>query len=322
MRNAFADEITKIVAEDERVVLLSGDIGNRLFNDLKRVSPNRFYNCGVAEANMIGVAAGMGLCGLRPVVYTITPFTSTRCFEQVRIDACYHNVPVIIIGTGSGLSYAKLGPTHHSLEDLAIMRTLPEMRVMAPCDAIELRLVLRAALKEDGPVYIRIGKKGEPEIYKKTPQLTIGKSIVIRTGTDVTMLSTGTIISEGLRAADLLAEQGISAEIVSFHTIKPLDEDYLEQAVKRFKLFITLEEHNRIGGFGSAVSEWRAKRRQAPPLLSFGTDDEFMHEIGSQAYARAKYGLTSRNISETIRKALSVVSKAPLEPKLCAGLRI
>lgn len=322
MRNAFADEITKIVAEDERVVLLSGDIGNRLFNDLKKVSPNRFYNCGVAEANMIGVAAGMALCGLRPVVYTITPFTSTRCFEQVRIDACYHNVPVTIIGTGSGLSYAKLGPTHHSLEDLAIMRTLPEMRVMAPCDAIELRLILRAALKANGPVYIRIGKKGEPKIYKKTPQLTIGKSIVIQTGTDVTILSTGTVISEGLRAADLLAEQGISAEIVSFHTVKPLDEEYLEQAVKRFKLFITLEEHNRIGGFGSAVSEWRANRRQAPPLLSFGTDDEFMHEIGSQAYARAKYGLTARNISDTIWKALEDVSKPHLEPKLCVRRRI
>lgn len=304
MRNAFADEITKLVQEDKRVVLLSGDIGNRLFDDLKRVDERRFYNCGVAEANMIGVAAGMALCGLRPVVYTITPFATTRCFEQIRIDACYHNVPIVIIGTGSGLSYAKLGPTHHSLEDLAIMRTLPNMRVVAPCDAIELRQAIRAALHETGPVYIRIGKKGEPLIHQTPLQFTIGEGIVVQPGNDVVILSTGTVMAEALKAADLLSNQGVSAEVMSFHTVKPLDYKYLERASKRFKLFVTIEEHNRIAGFGSAVSEWCAARGDAPTVLSFGTGDEFMHEVGSQEYARAKYGLTAENISAKIQAIL------------------
>ena len=132
MRNTFADEVTNLAKIDNRIMLLSGDIGNKLFDKFKAVDPSRFLNCGIAEANMIGVAAGLALNGLRPIVYTITPFTTTRCFEQIRVDICYHEAPVIIVGTGSGLSYAELGPTHHSLEDLAILRTLPGMQVIAP----------------------------------------------------------------------------------------------------------------------------------------------------------------------------------------------
>src|SRR5712691_8753697 len=162
MRNAFADEITKLGADDTRVVLLSGDIGNKLFDKFKQQAGNRFLNCGVAEANMMSIAAGMALSGLRPVIYTITPFTTTRCFEQIRVDVCYHKAPVIIVGTGSGLSYADLGPTHHSCEDMAILRTRPGMTVLAPADSTELRLALRQALSLGGPVYMRIGKKGEP----------------------------------------------------------------------------------------------------------------------------------------------------------------
>ena len=176
MRNAFADEVAKLAQADPRVVLLSGDIGNKLFDPVKLVDESRFYNCGIAEGNMMGVAAGMALSGLRPIVYTITPFTTTRCFEQIRVDVCYHKAPVIIVGTGSGLSYAELGPTHHSLEDIAILRSLPSMRVVAPCDANELRSVMREALNDNAPTYIRIGKKGETKIFPDPPKLKIGKS--------------------------------------------------------------------------------------------------------------------------------------------------
>jgi transketolase len=305
MRNAFADELTHIAKENDKVVLLSGDIGNKLFDKFKKIDETRFYNCGVAEANMMGVAAGMALSGLRPVVYTITPFTTTRCFEQIRVDACYHKAPVVIVGTGSGLSYAELGPTHHSLEDLAILRTLPGMCVLAPCDATELRLALRAALHEDGPVYIRIGKKGEPAIHTQAPDFHIGKAIVVRLGTDVALISTGTIMPEVLKAADLLDERGVSAEVTSFHSVKPLDQAYLEQACSRFRLIATVEEHGRIGGLGSAVAEWRAARRNMPVQISFGTDDEFMHEVGSQDYAREKFGLTASNIADKVLAALN-----------------
>jgi transketolase len=304
MRNAFAEEVTVLAGQDPRVVLLSGDIGNKLFDKFKAIDEKRFFNCGVAEANMMGVAAGMALCGLRPVVYTITPFTTTRCFEQIRVDACYHNAPVVIVGTGSGLSYADLGPTHHSLEDMAILRTLPGMRVLAPCDATELRLALRAALGEDGPVYIRIGKKGEPDVHVKSPDFRIGRAIVIRTGGDVALLAAGTVMPEVVKAAELLSQRGVSAEVVSFHSVKPLDRDYLQSACRRFKLLATIEEHGRIGGLSGAIAEWRAARRNAPLQISFGTDDEFMHEVGSQDYARAKFGLTARNIADQVLAAI------------------
>jgi transketolase len=297
MRNAFAQEITRLAKEDPRVVLLSGDIGNKLFDEFKQVDQDRFYNCGVAEANMMGVAAGMALSGFRPIIYTITPFTTTRCFEQIRVDVCYHQAPVIIVGTGAGLSYAELGPTHHSLEDLAILRTLPGMSVLAPCDAAELRFALAAALQQENPVYIRIGKKGEPAIHQGLTDFAIGQSIVVRKGTEVSLLAAGTIMGEVLKAADLLEQQGLSVEVVSFHSIKPLDSDYLRDAARQFKLWVTVEEHGLIGGLGSAIAEWRAKESVQVPLLSFGTPDEFMHEIGSQEYARAKYGLVADNIA-------------------------
>jgi len=304
MRNAFADELTALAASDERIVLLSGDIGNKLFDKFKQVDARRFYNCGVAEANMMGVAAGLALSGLRPVIYTITPFTTTRCFEQIRVDVCYHHVPVIIVGTGSGLSYAELGPTHHSLEDLAIMRSLPGMNVMAPGDSTELRLCLRAALKQNGPAYLRIGKKGEPALYAHAPELTIGKANVLRKGDALTIVGSGTILSEALKAAELLQAQGISAEVASMHTVKPLDTDYLRAAAGRSNLLVTVEEHGLIGGLGSAVAEWAAATGCRAKLLCCGTPDEFMHEIGSQEYARKKYGLDGPQIAARILAAL------------------
>ncbi len=304
MRNAFAEEMTRVAATDKRVVVLSGDIGNKLFDKLKAVDEKRFYNCGIAEANMMGVAAGMAMSGLRPFVYTITPFTTTRCFEQIRVDVCYHHAPVVIVGTGSGLSYSELGPTHHSLEDMAILRTLPGMRVVAPCDSAELRQALHETLKDDSPTYIRIGKKGEANIHTSAPDLRLGKVLVIRPGTDIALLCAGNMMADTLKAADLLATSGVSAEVVSFHTVKPLDTDYLQQAAACFKLLVTVEEHSRIGGFGSAVAEWRMAQPHNVAQMSFGTDDVFMHEVGSQAYARKKYGLTAENIAATTLAAL------------------
>src|SRR3954466_2919798 len=174
MRNEFAAEITRLAAEDERVVLLSGDIGNRLFDDFKAKCPGRFLNCGVAEANMMGVAAGMAMSGLRPVCYTITPFLTYRCMEQIRIDVCYHHVPVVIVGTGAGLSYASLGATHHSCEEMGMLRLIPGLAVVAPADQVEVRAALKAALEYPGPVYMRIGKKGEPVVHQAIPEFKIG----------------------------------------------------------------------------------------------------------------------------------------------------
>ena len=307
MRNAFADEVNNIAKYDSRVILLSGDIGNKLFDKFKINHQNRFLNCGIAEANMMGVAAGLALSGLRPIIYTIAPFTTARCFEQIRIDACYHNVPVIIVGTGSGLSYAELGPTHHSCEDLAILRTLPNINILAPADEVEFRQAMREAIKLKSPTYIRIGKKGEEIIEKKDDSFSIGRSITVREGKDVCLIGTGTIMPEILKAADIISSKNIFARVESCHTVKPLDLEMLSDVAKNYSLIVIAEEHGYIGGLSSAISEWiMIKSIYKPRVLAFGTADEFMHEIGSCEYARKKNGLTADNISKEILQALGI----------------
>jgi transketolase len=305
MRNAFAKQITELAQRDERVVLLSGDIGNRLFDDLKAKCPDRFFNCGVAEANMIGMAAGMAMSGLRPVCYTITPFITYRCMEQIRVDVCYHHVPVVIVGTGAGLSYASLGATHHSCEEMGMLRLIPGLAVVAPADAMEVRGALNAALNHPHPVYIRIGKKGEPVIHQTEPDFQIGKAISIREGSDVCLLSTGNMLPATLETADLLAAQNVSAKVVSFHTIKPLDEATLAEAFASFKLVVTIEEHSILGGLGGSVAEWLADHSPVKArLLRCGTADEFLHETAEQEEAREHFGLTATAMAVRIKQSL------------------
>ena len=305
MRNAFAAELTALAAAGEPVVLLSGDIGNRMFDDYKARFPAQFYNCGVAEANMMGVAAGMAFCGLRPITYTIAPFTTTRCLEQIRVDVCYHNLPVIIAGVGAGLSYAANGPTHQSCEDIALLRALPNMTVVCPGDPVEVRLAMRAALRQDGPVYLRLGKKGEPIVHAEPPEFALGKAIVVRPGRDACLLATGNLLPMALEAAQVLEGAGVSAEVVSFHTVKPLDEALLAEAFGRFRLVATVEEHSILGGLGGSVAEWLADQ-EAPRgrLLRIGTGDVFLHEAGGQEYLRRRHGLTPEGIAERVRKRL------------------
>ena len=307
MRNAFADELTRLGSEDARVVMLSGDIGNRLFDKFKDKHPSRFFNCGVAEANMMGVAAGMAMNGLRPVAYTITPFVTTRCLEQIRTDVCYHEVPVTIVAVGAGLAYSGLGPTHHACEDISFLRSIPNMVVICPGDAFEVRGALRAAMRQDRPVYIRMGKKGEPVVHKgPIADFVIGKAITVEEGSDVCLLSTGNMLPEAVEAAHALKDKNLSAEVVSFHTVKPLDEEKLKQAFARFKLVATIEEHSLIGGFGAAVSEWLLDSETPHrKFLRFGTPDAFFKKSGEQEYAREVLGLTGRQIAEKILHSLS-----------------
>jgi transketolase len=304
MRNAFAAVITELAEADSRIVLLSGDIGNRLFDRFKEEHPDRFYNCGVAEANMMSMAAGLALCGLRPFTYTITPFTTTRVMEQIRVDVCYHHVPVVIVATGAGLSYASLGPTHHSCEDVALLRTLPNMTIVCPADAAEVRAACAAVLGLAGPAYLRLGKKGEPAVHAAPPALQIGRGLVVREGEHVCLLGLGNMVATALEAASLLAAQGVAARVVSLHTVKPLDEALLDDAFRRFEVVAVIEEHTRIGGLGSAVAEWLADRAPLPArLLCCGTPDAFVSVAGSQKYARQCVGLTPQALAQRILAA-------------------
>ena len=312
MRNAFAKTITALAAEDDRIVLLSGDIGNRLFDEFKAAFPRRFYNCGVAEANMVGMAAGLAMSGLRPVCYTIAPFLTYRCLEQIRVDLCYHHVPVVLVGTGAGLAYASLGATHHSCEEMGMLRLLPGLAVVAPADSAEVRGALRSALQQRGPVYIRIGKKGEPAVHPNDPPFSIGKAITLRAGKDACFLCAGTVLPEAIGAADLLAADGLSARVVSFHTLKPLDTELLAEVFGGCRLVATVEEHSVLGGLGGAVAEWLSEQdRTTARLLRLGTPDEFLHETCDQAEARERFGLTSAGLAGQIRKRLAPARTSP-----------
>lgn len=308
MRNAFADEITKLAEQHPELVILSADIGNRFFDKFKQQFPSRFYNCGIAESNMIGVAAGMALSGLRPLAYTIAPFITARCFEQIRVDVCYHRLAVIIVGMGSGFSYASLNATHHSLEDIGILRLLPNMKVVCPGDPIEVRLCLRDAFRQNDPVYIRLGKKGEPMIHPQEFDFKIGRARLVRTGSDICFLSTGAILPEVIRASEELASRNISAEVTSFHTVKPLDTEYLSEVFSRFPCVVTVEEHGRAGGLGGSIAEWLVDHPGVKArLLRIGIPDQFLYEAGDQKYARELFGLTGPSIAGAAMQSLSLV---------------
>lgn len=306
MRNAFANEITQLALTDKRVILLLGDIGNKLFDKFKEAAPQRFFNCGVAEANMIGMAAGLAMSGFRPIAYTIAPFITYRCLEQIRLDLCYHNVPVVIIGVGAGLGYASLGGTHHSCEDIAMLRTLPHMSVVCPGDPHEVRGAIREALRSSGPCYIRLGKKGEPLVHPQEPNFKIGQAITLQQGSDVCILSTGTMLPKAMQCAELLKDENISPCVVSFHTIKPLDEKKLVDVFSRFTLVVTLEEHSELGGLGGSVAEWAcANHFGKARLLTIGSKDNFLHKAGDHEYASGFFGLTVPAIIDRIKSNLS-----------------
>lgn len=307
MRNAFAKAVTELGDEYSELVMLAGDIGNRLFDDFKGKHPDRFYNCGVAEANMTGLASGLAASGLRPITYTITPFNTVRCLEQIRLDICYPNLPVIVVGTGAGLSYASLGATHHSMEDIAILRTLPNMHVVCPADPVEVRLAVKDALRLGRPTYIRLGKKGEPRIHPGEPDFQIGRGIVVREGSEVVILSVGNMIAPSLACAEQLEQHGVSTQVVSMHTVKPLDEALLRGAFADKKLVVVVEEHSLTAGAGSAVLEWgHARRLDLGKVMCVGGPDRFLSGCGEQDEARELLGLTSESICQQVMERLGL----------------
>jgi len=310
MRNAFVQQLEQLAESDDRIVLLMGDIGNRMFDRFKAKHPDRFYNCGVAEANMMSVAAGMALSGLRPIVYTIVPFVTTRCLEQIRVDVCYHQAPVTIVGVGGGLSYAGLGTTHHSCEDIAFLRVLPHMKVVCPGDSFEVRAALTQALAQDSPVYLRLGKKGEPAVHDDLPNFEIGKGLTLRNGDEIAILSTGNLLPTAVEAAQRLESEGRRVRLVSFHTVKPLDESLLAECFNTSKLVVTLEEHSILGGLGGAVAEWLADQgRPGVRLLRIGTPDAFLHRVANQPDARRSVGLDADSIVERIKTTYRAVAE-------------
>ena len=307
MRNSFAKKITELSSINGKLTLLAGDIGNRLFDDFKRQNPNKFFNCGVAEQNMIGVSAGLAQQGFFPFVYTIAPFCTSRCFEQIRVDVCYHNVPVTIVAVGAGLSYANLGPTHHSFEDIAILRTLPNMRILCPADPDEVEACLELAVAEPKPTYIRLGKKGEPRIHERLiDRNELISGIHVRKGEKICLVSTGTLLKEVIDCSKILNQLGHNPSVYSVPQVKPFPSKFVADIFRKYKTIAVFEEHSIIGGFSSAITEWVADNRaNKSQLLRFGINDEFHTKSGSQSYARHALGLQSKAFASRILKAIS-----------------
>ncbi len=255
MRNAYIKELYELAKEDVNVLGINADNGAIVYDDFRRDFPKQYMNYGIAEANMIAAAAGMASQGKIPFCYTIGAFLAYRALEFIRNDVCYQKQNVKIVGIGSGCAYANLGPTHHTTEDVAILRTMPGLTIFSPASPLESQKATRAAYEWDGPVYLRLGRNGEPEIYEKDYDFVLGKGVTLRDGKDVTIIGTGGILLDALEAAEVLETQGISARVVNIHTIKPLDEEIIQKAAEETKTIVTVEEHSIYGGLGGAVAE-------------------------------------------------------------------
>jgi transketolase len=302
MRGAFFRELLELAEQDERVHLVVGDLGFGVVEEFARRFPKRFLNAGVAEQNMTGIAAGMALSGKIVFTYSIANFPILRCLEQVRNDVCYHNANVKIVAVGGGLAYGALGATHHATEDLAILRSLPQMVVVAPGDPVETEAAPRALTAHVGPCYLRLGRAGEAKVHRKQIDFVLGKAIEMREGRDVTLISTGGMLGTALQVADLLCEASVQARLLSMHTVRPLDTAAIESAVRETGAVFTLEEHSVVGGLGGAVAEFLAENWEAPVVFKrFGLPSEFSCFVGSQEYMRARHGLSAEAVALSIR---------------------
>ncbi len=301
MRKAFVSTLMDMAGDDERIYLFAGDLGFSIFEPFMEKYPSHYLNMGVAEQNMIGVATGMALSGKIIFVYSIANFPTFRCLEQIRNDVCYHDVNVNIVTGGGGLPYGALGITHHATEDIAIMRALPNMTVIAPGDPQEAAQATQACAAWPGPCYLRLGKTVEPDVHESPPSFSIGKAITLKDGEDATLISTGCMLKSAVEAAGLLSGEGISARVLSMPTVKPLDRDAVLAAAGDTGVIVTVEEHSIVGGLGSAVAEVLS---EAPGIdcrfHRLGVKDTFSHDVGNQEYLLRAHGLSTDDIVRAV----------------------
>ena len=313
MRDAYFRALTELGARDDRVWALTGDLGIGLFDRFQEAAPGRYLNVGIAEQNLVGVAAGLAYAGKLPFAYSIAPFVTSRPHDQIRVDVALPKANVKLVGVGGGVAYGTLGPTHHAIEDIALMRALPGLTVLTPGDPNDAYLATLAAAQIDGPVYLRLGKNGEPSVLPEGTGLDVGCAVELRCGRDVAILSAGTILPEANAAADRLAARGIDATLVHFGTVKPLDVAAVLVAAARCPFVVTAEEHTVMGGFGSAVAEALAEHGSSTRLHRVGLRDEFAHAVGSRAHLVRHYGLDADAIASAARTLLDGPSQGACE---------
>lgn len=309
MRPTCVNMIFELAKRDPRVVYIGSDLSPDLTKRMKQEMPGRAFMEGVSEAHVVGMAAGLAMEGYIPFVHTIATFITRRCFEQVAVDVCLHGLPVRLIGNGGGLVYAPLGPTHIAIEDVAIMRALPNMTVVAVCDAEEMKRFMVQTLDWPKPIYIRLAKGFDPVVSRSELDFQIGKGIILRKGVGARdralLVTTGVMTSRALVAAELLAAEGVETTVLHMHTIKPLDTEELLRCARGMPVIITVEEHSVIGGLGSAVIDALVDARLArfPLVKRIGIPDGFTHHYGNQDEQMELYGLQPPQIAAAVRKA-------------------
>ena len=306
-RAAYGKALAELAEKEPNLVVLDADLsGSTMSKDFAAVCPDRFFEMGIAEANMVGVAAGMATCGKKPFVNSFAMFAAGRAWEQVRNSVAYPGLNVKVVGSHGGLSVGEDGATHQCIEDLAIMRAIPGMTVLCPCDAHEMHEAVKALLAYDGPAYLRLGRLAVETVTDQVPgyEFAIGKGALLRPGTDVTVVAVGMMVQMALAAAEQLAGEGISVRVIDMHTIKPLDTDILLQAAKETGCLVTTEEANVVGGLGGAVAEFLSDAFPVP-LVRHGVEDVFGRSGAAQKVLEA-YGLTVEGIVGKIRRAISL----------------
>lgn len=306
MRTAFIETLCELAEQDKRIWLLTGDLGYSVLEHFANRFPNRYVNVGVAEQSMTGVAAGLALCSKIVFIYSIANFPIMRCLEQIRNDVCYHSLSVKIVAVGGGLAYGSAGYTHHAVEDLAVMRSMPNMTVIAPSDPVETQLATKAIVDWPGPCYLRLGKAGEPVVHQLEPEFQVGRAIVVRDGTKVTLISTGGILKTVVEAANLLEDHGVSTRVVSMHTVSPIDREEVLRAAEATEGILTIEEHMVVGGLASAVGAVLAQSNRQVKFARVGLRHDHLASIGSQEYLRGRNSLSPLGI---VRSALCLLEE-------------
>lgn len=300
MRDTFVRTLTELAKTDKNIELVTGDLGFGVLKPFWEQCPDQFTNAGIAEQNMTAMAAGMALEGKTVFTYSIGNFPTLRCLEQIRNDCAYHKANVKIVCVGGGFVYGSLGMSHHATEDIAIMRALPDVVVMAPGDLVEAEEATKAIASYPGTCYLRLGRGGEKRIHEKIDNFTIGKAIKVRDGEKIAIFSTGAVFEEVQEALELLGQNGYHPSAYTFPTVKPIDKDVIEYAAKNYELIVTCEEHNIVGGFGSAVAEVLSEMNTHAPLLKIGLNDTYSTLVGNQNYLRGQFGIDAAGIVRQI----------------------
>lgn len=306
-RAAYGKALEELAAQEPNLVVLDADLsGSTMTKGFGAEHPDRFFDMGIAEANMVGVAAGLATCGKKPVVNSFAMFAAGRAWEQVRNSVAYPGLNVKVVGSHGGLSVGEDGATHQCIEDLAIMRAIPNMTVLCPCDGNEMKQAVKALLAYDGPAYLRLGRLAVETVTDQVEgyEFQIGKGVLLRDGQDVTVVAVGMMVQMALTAADILAEEGISVRVIDMHTIKPLDTEILLAAARDTGCIVTSEEANIVGGLGSAVSEYLTSVCPVP-VIRHGVEDEFGRSGAAQKVLEA-YHLTPAGIADKVRQALTL----------------